>query len=214
MKKILYAVVYVLIMQVSWAAVTFAQANKDIRLLPPQLDGGKSLMQSLQDRKSSREFSRKELPLQVLSDLLWSANGVNRPETGYRTAPSAMNRQEIDVYVAQAGGLYVYDAKAHALRLVATDDIRSVTGQQPFVKEAPVNLIFVADYAKMKGMDQDLYAATDTGYVSENVYLYCASAGLATVVRGWFDKAALSEAMNLRPDQKIILTQTVGYPKE
>lgn len=173
-------------------------------------------MEALAKRTSSREFSPRELPDYILSDLLWAAAGVNRPESGLRTAPSSMNMQEIDMYVALSTGLYRYDAAAHRLMPVVSADIRALTGSQPFVKDAPVNLIYVADTAKMSNMapeDADFYAATDTGFISENVYLYCASTGLATVVRGWIDRRALHKAMKLRPDQKIILAQTVGYPQ-
>jgi SagB-type dehydrogenase family enzyme len=189
---------------------------KPIQLPKPQMDGGKPLMQALKDRKSSRAFSTENLPPQVLSNMLWAACGINRPD-GKRTAPTAMNKQEIDVYVATAEGLYLYDANSHSLKPVLAGDIRAVTGRQPFVKDAPVNLIFVADLSKMGNSpadQKDFYAATDTGFISQNVYLYCASEGLATVVRGAVDKPALANAMKLRPDQKVILTQTVGYPKK
>ena len=149
--------------------------------------------------------------------MLWAANGINRPESDHRTAPSAMNMQEIDIYVAKADGLYLYDAKENILRQILKEDLRAMTGKQIFVKDAPVNLIFVADSFKMgkiSGSGIDFYAATDTGFISENVYLFCASEGLATVVRGLVDKPALAKAMKLRSDQKIILTQTVGYPKD
>jgi nitroreductase len=189
---------------------------KSIQLLEPQIDGGKPLMAVLKDRKTSREFSSEKLPLRVLSDMLWAACGVNRGD-GKLTAPTAMNKQEIDVYVALAEGLYLYDARANKLVGVLADDIRAATGKQPFVAGAPVNLIFVADFAKMSNMPEDqreFYAATDTGYISQNVYLYCASEGLATVVRGYVDRPALARVMKLRSDQKVILAQTVGYPKK
>jgi SagB-type dehydrogenase family enzyme len=156
------------------------------------------------------------LPLQELSNLLWAANGINRPESGKRTAPTARNWLEIDVYVALPEGLYLYEARTHVLTPVVTNDLREATGRQPFIKEAPLNLIFVADFAKMKDASEEnknFYSATDTGFISQNVYLYCASQGLATVVRGMVDRPSLSKAMQLRPDQKIILAQTVGYPK-
>jgi SagB-type dehydrogenase family enzyme len=194
-----------------------AQELKPIQLPKPQMDGGKPLMQALKDRKSSRAFSTKKLPVQVLGNLLWAAFGINRPDTGHRTAPSAVNWQEIDIYVATADGLYLYEAKGHTLQPVLAKDIRAETGMQPFVKDAPVELIYVADYSRMgKGAEEgkNLYSAADTGFISENAYLFCASEGLATVVRGAVDKAALAAAMQLRPDQKIILAQTVGYPKE
>ncbi len=174
-------------------------------------------MQALKERKSLREFSSKELPLQIISDLLWAANGINRLDSGHRTAPSAMNMQEIDIYLAKADGLYLFDAKQNMLIPVAREDIRALTGKQPFVKNAPINLIYVADLSKMgktSGSDTDFYAGADTGFISENAYLYCASAGLATVVRGSIDKSVLAKAMKLRPDQKIILAQTVGYLKD
>lgn len=193
-----------------------ADEIKMIKLPAPQTEGGKPLMQALKARQSIRDFSTKELPLQVLSDLLWAAGGINRPDSGGRTAPTAKNMQEIDIYVAKADGLYFYDAKGNSLFPVLPDDIRAATGGQPFVKDAPVNLIFVANMSRMSGMPSeaaDFYSATDTGFISENVYLYCASAGLATVVRGWVDKPALAKAMKLRPDQKIILAQTVGYAR-
>jgi len=197
--------------------LAFPQEIKPIKLLAPQTENGKPLMQVLKERKSMREFSAKELPLQVLSDLLWAADGINRPESAHRTAPSAMNMQEIDIYVAKVDALYLYDAKVNSLIPVVLGDIRALTGKQPFVKDAPVNLIYVADLTKMSrlsAVDADFYAAADTGFISENVYLYCASFGLATVVRGSIDKPALVKAMKLRQDQKIILAQTVGYPKE
>ena len=198
------------------SATGFAQEPKPIQLLPPQTEIGKPLMQALKLRQSSRSYASKPLPLQELSNLLWAANGVNRSESGKRTAPTAVNWQEIDVYVALPEGLYLYEARTHVLTPVVTNDLREATGRQPFVKEAPLNLVFVADFAKMKNASEDnknLYSATDTGFISQNVYLYCASQGLATVVRGSVDRASLSKAMNLRPEQTIILAQTVGYPK-
>ncbi|MBU4200716.1 MAG: SagB/ThcOx family dehydrogenase [Verrucomicrobia bacterium] len=188
-----------------------------IQLPKPRLEAGKPLMQVLKDRKSSRVFSSEKLPIQTIADLLWAACGINRADSGKRTAPTAVNWQEIDVYIATAEGLYLYDAVAHGLKPVAAGDIRELTGKNAFVKDAPVNLIFVADLAKMGKAsvpNKDFYAATDTGFVSQNVYLFCASEGLATVVRGSIDRPALAKAMHLRPDQKIVLAQTVGLPKK
>lgn len=202
---------------ISRAAAQAATPLQTGKLPPPQTEGGKPLMQALKERRSVREFSPEELPPQILSDLLWAASGINRPEKGGMTAPTARNMQEIDIYVVKAEGVYIYNAKEHALVPVLAGDIRSSTGEQPFVKDAPVNLVFVADYAKMERMDAEsrsFCAATDTGFISENVYLYCASAGLGTVVRGWVNKPALEKAMKLRADQKVILAQTVGYPKK
>ena len=195
--------------------VASAQELKPIPLPKPQTGGGKPLMQSLKERQSARAFSTNNLPPQVLANLLWAAWGVNRPDSGLRTAPSASNRQELDVYVTTSNGLFRYDAKAHALQPILTNDVRGATGMQPFVKEAPVNLIYVADFARAgNGTDEDklLCAADCTGSISQNVYLFCASEGLTTVVRGMVPKADLAKIMKLRPEQKIILAQTVGYP--
>ena len=199
------------------ATLTFAEGLKPVQLLKPQIDRGRPLMQVLKDRSSSRSFRTEKLPIQVLSNLLWAAFGVNRADTGKRTAPSAMSWQEVDIYVAMAEGLYQYDAKDHILKPILPDDIRGLTGRQEFVKEAPVNLIYVADFSRMGTAakeDKDLYSAADTGFISQNVYLYCASEGLATVVRGSIDRQTLSKVMRLRPDQKVILAQSVGYPKK
>ena len=173
-------------------------------------------MQALKDRASSRNFSPEQLPIQMLSNMLWAAFGINRPASGGRTAPSASNSQEMDIYVAMADGLFLYDAKASLLKPVLPDDIRALTGRQAFVKDAPVNLIYVSDLSKMlraSAADRDWYTAAHSGFISQNVYLFCASEGLATVVRESIDRPALARAMRLRPDQKITLAQTVGYPK-
>ena len=218
MNKILFLKAsFILIILSTFAALTFAEELKPIQLLKPQLNKGRPLMQVLKERSSSRSFSKEKLPLQVISDLLWAAFGVNRPETGKRTAPSAVNWQEIDIYVATSDGLYLYDAKAHMLKPILSEDIRAMTGRQEFVKDAPINLVYVADYSRMGTApkeDKDLYSATDTGFISQNVYLYCASEGLATVVRGSIDRQALAKVMKLRSDQKVILAQSVGYPKK
>ena len=174
-------------------------------------------MEALKDRSSSRSFSTQKLPEQVLSSLLWAAAGVNRQGEGKRTAPSARNWQEIDVYVAMGEGLYLYDPKNHALIPVLSQDIRLLTGNQDFVKDAPVNLIYVADFSRMGNASEEnkkLYSAADTGFISQYVYLFCASEGFATVVRGSIDRNALAKAMKLRSEQKIVLAQTIGYPKK
>jgi SagB-type dehydrogenase family enzyme len=196
---------------------TMAEDLKPIPLMQFQSDTGRPLMHVLKERKSSRAFSSRKLPRRVLSNLLWAANGINRPASGGRTAPSAMNQQEIDIYVATADGLYLFDAKARQLRPVLNQDIRAMTGQQAYIQDAPVNLIFVADFTRMTqapAEERDLYAAADTGFISQNIYLYCASEGLATVVRGGIDRTALANVMKLRPEQRIVLAQSVGYPKK
>jgi SagB-type dehydrogenase family enzyme len=210
-----YAFLLALILGLS-AAVAAAQELKPIELPKPQTDGGRPLMQVLRDRQSMREFKSEKLPLPVLSNLLWAAFGVNRPDSGKRTAPSGRNQQEIDIYVALAEGLYVYDAKAHRLNPVVAEDVRGATGGQDFVKQAPLNLVYVADFTKTgnaTGEDRIFNVAVDTGFIAQNVYLFCASEGLGTVVRGGIDRTAMAKALRLRPDQRITVAQTVGYPK-
>ena len=210
--RMLFLTVLCLLMSAAWS-----QAVGPIVLPEPEMDGGKPLMQALSDRKTSRSYSSEALPDQVLSNLLWAAFGINRPESGKRTAPSAVNWQEIDIYVALEQGLYIYDAQGHILRPVRAGDIREATGKQDFVGDAPVNLIYVADYSRMGSASEenkDFYSAADTGFISQNVYLFCASEGLATVVRGLIDREMLSQRMNLSGEQRIILAQTVGYPGE
>lgn len=198
-------------------AVIAAADLKPIDLPTPQTDIGKPLMQTLNDRHTSRNFSEEKLSKQVLSNLLWAAFGINRPDSGKRTAPSARNWQEIDIYVATSEGVYRYNENAHRLEPVLAKDVRSETGSQGFVGDAPVNLIYVADYSKMRGADPDrktFYSGADTGFISQNVYLYCASEGLATVVRGSVNQSALAKTMNLKADQHVTLAQTVGYPEK
>ena len=193
-----------------------AEEQKPIQLSMPQT-AGNPLMQLLAKRSSSREFSSELLPLNILSNMLWAASGINRPDSGKRTAPTASNRQEMDIYVATASGLYFYDAKSSLLKPILAQDIRGLTGTQAFVKEAAVNLIYVADYSRMSSSSDEvktMYAGAATGFISQNVYLYCASEGLATVVRAMIDRPALAKVMGLRTDQKIILSQSVGYPKK
>jgi len=191
-------------------------ASRSIRLPAAVTSGGMPLMQALAQRQSQRSFETTELPHQVLSDLLWAAGGVNRPELGGRTVPSAMNAQEVDIYVAMSTGLYRYEPTAHVLNLASATDVRRVTGYQDFVDTAPLDLVYVADHTRMKlvpAAQRESYASAAAGAMAQNVYLYCASKGLATVIRAWFDRTALSQCMGLASDQQILLSQTVGMPK-
>lgn len=191
-------------------------AKLDVVKLPaPCTQGGKPLLEALKNRHSWRELSERALAPALLSDLLWAAFGINRIETGGRTAPSAQNWQEIDIYVATEDGLFVFDAAGHALVRTLKSDIRAGTGLQSFVAHAPLNLIYVADFARTTNATEEerrLYCVANTGFIAQNVYLFCAAQGLATVVRGAVDRAALGKTMRLMPHQHIILAQTVGYP--
>lgn len=183
----------------------------EIKLPAPQATGGMPLMQALKNRRTTRSFSKKELPLQVVSNLLWAAKGVNRKRSKHLTAPSAMNSQEIDVYVAMKQGLYIFDPFKHRLIPVMAKDMRRLTGTQYVFGSPPLTLIYVADYSRAV---DEFYAAADTGFISQNVYLYCASEGLATVVRGLVERGELAKVMKLKSQQAVILCQSVGYPRK
>lgn len=179
-------------------------------------EGGMPLMKALANRKSARNFSSKPLDLKTISELLWAASGINRPD-GRRTAPTAVNWQEIDIYITLKEGLFLYDHKNHALKGIIEKDLRAHAGRQHFTETAPVNLIFVSNYNNITGKYADniemkkFYSATDTGFISQNVYLYCASRGLITVVLGIVDRDELKKHMNLADQQHIVLSQTVGW---
>ena len=193
-----------------------AGQKNTLQLPKPEFQSKGTLIEALMNRKSTRKFSDKPIPLNLLSQLLWSAFGTNRRNSEKRTAPSAWNEREIDIYVASADGLFLYDPVAHNLIIKEKVDIRHLTGTQKFVKSAPINLIYVSDYSRFKNSPkekQDFYTAANTGYISQNVYLFCASANLATVVRDWIKRPELAKAMNLTKNQKIMFAQTVGYPK-
>ncbi len=198
------------------ALPALAEELTDIRLPAPVKEGGMPLMQALNQRHSTRAYDTRPLPLQVMADLLWAAFGVNRPDAGKRTAPSARNWQEVDVYAITADGAYRYDAEANVLKAVVKGDLRGLTGRQAFPATAPLNLVYVADLDRMKGASPEsktMYSAADTGFISQNVYLFCTSVGLATVVRGAVEREPLAKALKLADHQTIVLCQTVGYPE-
>ena len=199
-----------------------AEEAKIIKLPAPRMDGGMPLMKALKLRQSTRGNYGPDTPLsmQTISNLLWAAFGVNR-EDGKRTAPSAVDWKNIDIYVTTADGLFLYDAPKHELKVLGREDVRAVAGQQDFVKTAPLNLIYVADFAKATFPGSDGVAPTaetwsfaGVGAIGQNVYLYCASEGLACILRAMADGNAIAKTLNLRPDQKFILAQTVAHFKE
>jgi SagB-type dehydrogenase family enzyme len=194
----------------------FAQELQEIKLNNPDKTRGSALMKALSDRMSVREYDSRDLSLQDLSDLLWAANGINRPD-GRRTAPTASNRQEIDVYAIRADGAYFYDAQAHSLKPVARGDLRgAVAGQQDFAKTAPVSLLIVINLEKLGNPTAEqtkLMGSVDAGIVCQNINIFCAAVGLVTVPRGSMDKAELQKALKLSDTQLIILNKPVGYPK-
>lgn len=189
-----------------------ADLPADIDLPKPVTTGGMPLMDALSARKTIRSFDSKELSAQELSNILWAACGLNR-EDGRRTSPTACNSQEIDVYVALPSGVYFYDAKANKLVAKVAGDLRADTGMQPFVGKAPVNLVFVSETSRMEMGDDGkaFYSSTDAAFASQNVYLYCASEGLATVVRGAIDRDAIAKKFGLPATCRVVLAQSVGY---
>ncbi len=205
-----------LVVATCFALSALAQEMKPNQLPEPKLDPSKSLALALKERKTTREYSTTNLSQQTLSNLLWAAWGINRPESGRRTAPTAKNWQEVDVYVATAAGMYLYDPKGNALLPVVSGDIRSLTYTQvDRFKDAPVHLVYVADLAKTDGDEgrKMMMVAMDTGFVAENVYLYCATEGLNTAFRVSIDTEKLGQTMKLRPTQKIMAAQSIGLPK-
>ncbi|MFA5011917.1 MAG: SagB/ThcOx family dehydrogenase [Ignavibacteria bacterium] len=183
-----------------------------IKLLPAETTGGMPLMEALKKRHSERTFSSRKLDDQTLSNLMWASYGISREESGKRTAPTANNTQAMDVYVIFESGAYKYIAEDHSLELVAGKDLRTLAGKQDFVYTAPVNLVYVADYSKLKNdSNKEMYSGAHAGFIGENVYLFCASAGMNTVIRAWVDREPLEKELKLNENQKIILAQTVGY---
>lgn len=198
------------------SAATFA-ADKVIKLPKPNLNRTGMVMKALSERQSTREYASKALSPADLSDLLWAANGINRNDSGKRTAPSAMNKQDVDVYVVLPEGVYLYDAKNHQLNLVADGDHRGVVaGGQAFVKTAPASLVLVSDISRFgdaKSTRNQLMGAMDAGIVSQNISLFCSSANLATVPRASMDFDQLKKVLKLKESQIPMMNHPVGYFK-
>lgn len=186
---------------------------KEIKLPAPQKEIGKPLMQVLNLRESIRSFASNPIPIQEISNILWAAFGINR-EDGKRTAPSSRNIQDIDIYVFIPDGVFLYDAKGNKLVPVFSEDLREMTGTQDYVRSAPLNLVYVSDQSKMGKASSDdkfITSGADAGFIAQNVYLYCASQNLGTVIRASVDKKPLMKKLNLNPDQIIVLAQTIGF---
>lgn len=193
-----------------------AQAQPAMKLPPAQTVGGMPLMQALSQRRTTRMYADRPLPPQVLSNLLWAAWGINRPESSLRTAPSWRGKMQVDLYLAMADGVSIYDAKAHALVPHMKEDLRAATTtDQAFVKTAPLNIVYVADSGRLEQTTPEstiISGVADSSVIAQNVYLFCASEGLATVIRGLVPREKLKEQLKLSPTQNIYLAQTVGYP--
>lgn len=189
-------------------------AQDEITLPQPDKAGGKTLMFSLSQRKSSREFSSKELPLQEISNILWAANGINREEAGKHTAPTANNRQNMEIYLFLPTGVYLYNDKNHVLSLINSGNHMKSAGSQDFVVTAAMNIMIVSDMSKLGDSSDEnklIYAGIHAGAIMQNLYLYCASAELNTVARRYFDEKLVSEVLKLSSEKKPIISQTIGY---
>ena len=195
----------------------YSQELTEIKLNAPDKTRGSAVMKALSDRQSVREYDTKDISLKDLSDLLWAANGVNRTD-GKRTAPTAMDRREIDVYVVNKDGVYLYDAPGHVLKPVTKGDYRkAVAAQQDFVSTAPLSLVIVANVEKLGDATKEstrLTAALDAGIVCQNINIFCAGAGLATVPRGSMNQNELKKALKLSDTQLLMLNNPIGYPKK
>ncbi len=197
------------------APLAAASTPSAIDLPAPRRTGGLPLMEALARRATARAFDTRALTPQQLGDALWAGFGINRPD-GKRTAPSSMDKRELSIYVLLPQGAFVYEPQRHRLEPVVPGDLRALGGRQDFVRDAPVTLVYVADRERMtKGSpeEQEATASFDTGFVSQNVYLYCASEGLATGVRAWVDRDTLGKALGLRAGQLITAAQSIGHPK-
>lgn len=195
----------------------YAESPKPIQLDPPDKTGGRPLMRTLKDRRSTKAFAERSIPMHIVSDLLWAAFGINRPDSGKRTAPSAFNCQEIDIYVVFKQAAYRYEAATHRLLPACDKDIRKLAASQDYARVAPLQLVYIADRAKIsRGSDDKkaIYSAFHAGAIAQNVHLYCASAGLGSVVRDGVNRVELRKALELRVDQSIVIGQSVGYPKK
>lgn len=192
-------------------------AQNDTIILPsPVKTGGMPLMEALSKRSTNRDFIDKEFTYQQISNILWAANGINRPELDKRTAPSAMNRQETNIYLINKNGIYIYDANNNLLVLKNSGDYRASMGKQEFVSNASVILMYVADFEKFgkaSSKTKEFFSSANVGFISQNVYLYCASERLNTVVYGYMDKKVVSKLLALNQKQRIILGQCIGFPK-
>ncbi|MFP4024232.1 MAG: SagB/ThcOx family dehydrogenase [Thiohalospira sp.] len=189
-------------------------AQDVIKLPEPDKTSGIPLMQAINDRQSARNFIDKDITEQQLSELLWAAYGINRPESGKHTIPTSRNRQDIEVYITTKDGVFKYLPEEHALLQISDQDKREVTGMQDFVKVAAVNLIYVSDFDKLGNSSNEIKtmtAATHCGFIGQNVYLYCASEGLISVFRAMIDKEKAAKMLELEGNKHVIYSQSVGY---
>jgi SagB-type dehydrogenase family enzyme len=217
MKHLIFKLTVLFLVVTGLIPVASCQDTGNITLPTPDQSGGKPLMQCLMERQSNREFSSKELTLQELSNLLWAAYGINRLDEGKHTTPTSMNTQNMEVYVVMPAGIYKYEEKENNLKLIASGNFMKLTGKQDFVENAALNVVIVSDFEKlgnkMSDIDKNLNSGIHAGAIMQNIYLYCASTGLNTVTRRYFEPVELGKVMKLGEKQIIMLCQTVGHKK-
>ncbi len=191
-------------------------AQEEILNLPePKKEGGKPLMEALNERSSARNFRNQEMPMQKLSDMLWAAFGINRSESGKRTAPTSRDVRDINIYVTTKDGAFQYMPEEHALKVITKKDVREHMGEQDFVADAAVNIVYVSDFSKYPDDDDDkklMTASAHCGFIGQNVYLFAASDGLISVFRAMIDKDLIHGKLNLTEDEHVVYSQSVGYP--
>ena len=190
-----------------------------ITLTKPTLSGGKTLMETIKDRKSCKQFTDRSIDPETLSTLLWAAFGINRPDSGKRTAPSARNIQEVDVYAILPDGAFIYDPVKHMLDQISSDDLRAISANQEEYQHTPLHLAYVADYSRQdipveKRERYERFSNAHAGFIGQNVYLYCASVGLGSCFAANFNDGGLKKALDLGADQIALYTQIIGYPAE
>ena len=200
-------------------AATSCKAQDNIQLPKPSMDNKVTLMQALQNRHSTREYADKQIPDDVLSTVLWAACGINRPGEGKITAPSAINVQDIQVYVVRQNGAYLYKPKSNSLEKVSSKDLRAaVAGRQSFAADAPVSLVLVSNHNKfpqqMPREAKTRMGVVDAGYISENICLACSALELNTIPRMTMDTEALKKELGLDDNYDLVLNSQIGYPKK
>ncbi len=198
---------------VLFAGISAVFAAADIKLPPPDLQSGKPLMQCLALRRSSRNFDRQPLPMQIISEILFAADGINRAD-GHKTVPTALNKQNQTIYAVTSDGVYHYNNQKHSLVLIQKGDFRKNCGMQPFHQTAPLILVYVSDMAAVGNTpeQQAMYAGNHSGSASQNVYLYAASKGLSTVICGSINKELLKKTLHLKGAQQAVFSQPIGFP--
>lgn len=171
------------------------------------------LLEAFKLRATHRDIREEEIPMELVSSLLWSAYGINRPEEGKRVVPSAINAQEYDIYLFTREGIYLYNAEKNNLEMKVKGDYREKISQQKFFAIAPISIVMVANYDRMKKFkqteDRDFYAAVDAGYISQNIYLFCASADLSTVACGGINRDEIHKMLDIT-NGRAMLAHPVG----